>query len=74
MNPSPPPLGPNEVVTWVRVEPEIFDLIGVIASSLSFTILCVSLAVFLGSFVGVGLILRRRRTGADALPSLLLET
>ena len=72
MNPSPPPLGPNEVVTWVRVEPDIFDLVGVITSSLSFTILCISLAVLLGSFVGVGMILRRRR--ADALPSLLAQT
>ena len=74
MNPSPPPLGPNEVVTWVRVEPEIFDIVGVIAASLGFVILCVSLAVFLGSFVGVGLILRRRRAEANAPPSLLVET
>ena len=74
MNPSPPPLGPNEVVTWVRVEPEIFDIVGVIASSLGFVILCVSLAVFLGSLVGISLILRRGRPEADAPPSLLVET
>ncbi len=71
---SPPPLGPNEYVTWVKVEPEIFDIVGVIASSLGFTLLCLALALFLGSFVGVGLILRRRRAETDGPPSVLLET
>ena len=74
MNPSPPPLGPNEYVTWVKVEPEVFDIFGVILSSLGFTFLCVSIAFFLGSFVGVGLILRRRRSEGNTQPSVILET
>ena len=71
---SPPPLGPNEYVTWVKVEPEIFDIAGILASSLGFTLLLLALALVLGSVVGAGLILRRRRTGTDAPPSVLLET
>ena len=74
MNPSPPPLGPNEYVTWVKVEPDVFDLVGVLVSSLSFTVLCVSIAFFLGSFVGVGLIVRRGRAKSETRPSILLET
>lgn len=63
MNPSPdlPPLAPNEVITWIKVERESFDILGVIVASLGFTGLCIALAAFCGSILGVAFILRGRR-------------
>ena len=63
MNPLPqlPPLQPNEVVTWVRVEPEVFDIVGVLVTSLGFTGLCVAFGAFFGLALGVARIIRGRR-------------
>lgn len=63
MNPPPqlPPLQPNEVVTWVRVEREVFDLVGVIVTSLGFTGICVAFAAFFGLALGAARIIRGRR-------------
>lgn len=75
--PQPPPLGPNEVVTWVRVEHEAFDIVGVILTSLGFTGLCVLVAGFLGLAVGAARIIRSRRdreaAGADRIAIHLAE-
>jgi hypothetical protein len=46
----------------------VFDLWGVILSSLGFVGLCVALAVLLGSLLGAALIARRRRRA----PALLV--
>ena len=59
--PTPPPLGPNEYVTWVRIEKETFDLVGILVTSLGFTGLCVLLASFLGLVLGAARIIRTRR-------------
>jgi hypothetical protein len=48
-------------ITWVRVEKPVFDLAGVLISSLGFTGLCVGVALLLGVAWGVGTILHRRR-------------
>lgn len=79
MNPTPqlPPLGPNEVVTWVRIEREAFDIVGVILTSLGFTGLCVAFAAFFGLALGAARIIRGRRereaTGADRVGIHLVE-
>lgn len=57
----PPPLGPNEYVTWVRVEEETFDIVGVLLTSLGFTGICVLIAGFLGVVLGAARIIRTHR-------------
>ena len=63
MIPAPelPPLGPNEYITWVKVEYETFDILGVIVASLGFAGLCVAFAAFGGSILGAAMIIRSRR-------------
>jgi hypothetical protein len=48
-------------ITWVRVEKPVFDLAGVLYSSLGLTGLCVGIALLLGVAWGIGIILHRRR-------------
>jgi len=64
LTPTPdlPPLGPNEFITWIQVEKESFDIVGVIMASLGFTGLCIALAAFCGSILGVAFIIRGRRS------------
>jgi hypothetical protein len=79
LNPPPqlPPLGPNEVVTWVRVERETFDIVGVLLTSLGFTGICVAFAAFFGLALGAARIIRGRRerqaSGADRIGIHLAE-
>jgi hypothetical protein len=64
---------PPSSVTWIRVEPPSFDLIGVLMSSLSLTGALAALAVVLGTGFGILLIRRRSRplsTHADGALSL----
>ena len=64
---------PPSSVTWIRVEPPSFDLIGVLMSSLSLTGALAALAVLLGTGFGILLIRRRSRplaTHADGALSL----
>lgn len=57
----------NSSVTWVRVEKPVFDLAGILISSLGITGLCVATAVVLGAAWGAVLIRRRaRRRGLEA--------
>ena len=60
--PEPPALGPNEYVTWVKVEPDVFDIFGVIVASLGFAGLCIGVAAFCGSILGAAMIIRSRRS------------
>ena len=48
-------------VTWVHVEKPVFDLAGVLVSSLRMAGLCALLAALLGALLGVLLIRRSRR-------------
>jgi len=79
LNPPPqlPPLQPNEVVTWVRVEHEVFDVVGVIVTSLGFTGICVAFAAFFGLALGAARIIRTRRereaAGGDRIAIHLAE-
>lgn len=58
----------NTSITWIRVEKPVFDLAGVILSSLGLTGVCVAIAVLLGSLWGAVLIrrtVRRRQSGSE---------
>ena len=55
-------------ITWVRVEKPVFDLAGILISSLGITGLCAAVALLLGIAWGAVLIrrsARRRRLEAD---------
>ncbi len=53
------PPGP---ITWIKVEKPVFDLVGVVLSSLTAAGLAALLALGLGTILGVALILRHRRS------------
>jgi ABC-type nitrate/sulfonate/bicarbonate transport system permease component len=57
---SPSP-SPSPHITWVKIERPVFDLVGVVLSSLGIAAVCVLVALGLGIILGVGIILRRRR-------------
>jgi hypothetical protein len=59
-------------VTWIRVEKPVFDLWGVLTSSLSMAGICAALALALGSLLGLWLI-RRRRADLGPASRLLLH-
>ena len=48
-------------VTWIKVEAQRFDLVGLILGSLGLAGAIAALALFLGCVLGVAIILRRRR-------------
>ena len=56
-------------VTWIHVEKPVFDLVGVVLSSLKLTGLLFLIAVVLGCILGVGLILHRRKLPPGSLLS-----
>jgi hypothetical protein len=55
---------PPSDVTWIKVDPPSFDLLGVLVSSLSLTGVLAVLALLLGA--GYGVLLIRRRRWPDA--------
>lgn len=57
MNPPPP-----DIVTWIKVDKPVFDLFGVIVSSLTFIAMLVGFSLVLGGVFGVLRIRRFRRT------------
>jgi len=61
MLPPPPSPPPGHVVTWVKVDHPVFDLVGVILSSLGLTGIVIGITVAMGSVVGLYLIRRGRR-------------
>jgi hypothetical protein len=63
---------PDSGVTWVHVEKPVFDLAGVLVSSLSMAGLCALLAAVLGAGLGL-LLIRRRRRLADSELELTLR-
>jgi hypothetical protein len=64
----PPPPG----VVWVKVEKPVFDIVGVLVSSLTFTGLLVLGALACGGLLALVYILRGRHFGSDPQPSLQL--
>ena len=65
-----------ETVTWIKVEKPVFDLVGVVLSSLGLAALCAAVAFALGAALGVGFIVRRRRQAgswADGISLRLVE-
>jgi len=59
--PPPPSPSPSPHITWVRIEKPVFDLVGVILSSMGIAAVCIGVALGLGIVLGIGIILRRRR-------------
>jgi hypothetical protein len=63
-----PPAGS---VTWIRVERPVFDLAGVLTSSLSIAGMLAASSLILGGLMGIGIIAyRRRHAGRDGLVEL----
>ena len=65
-----------ETVTWIKVDRPVFDLVGVVLSSLGLAGICAGVALGLGAALGVGFIVRGRRAPqsfADRLSLHLLE-
>jgi hypothetical protein len=60
-------------VTWVKVDKPVFDLGGVILSSLGFAGMCAAGALVLGICLGVFLIRRRLRRRALGLDEALIQ-
>jgi hypothetical protein len=50
-----------ETVTWIKVEKPVFDLVGVVLSSLGLAFLCAALSFGLGGLLGAFFVVRRRR-------------
>jgi hypothetical protein len=64
----------SQSVKWIRVEKPVFDLGGVILSSLGLAALCAAVALLAGSALGallIGRTLRRRAHGLDDAPLAL---
>ena len=63
-------------ITWVKVDRPVFDLVGVVLSSLGLAGICAGVALGLGTILGIGFIVRGRRdprTLADRVSLHLLE-
>lgn len=50
-----------ETVTWIKVEKPVFDLVGVVLSSLGLAFVCAAVSFVLGVALGAYLVARRRR-------------
>ena len=55
------PLLAEQAITWVKVDRPVFDLVGVVLSSLGLAGICAGVALGLGTALGIGFILRGRR-------------
>ena len=49
-------------VTWIKVQKPVFDLVGVVLGSFALAGVCVLVALALGAVLGLGFILRARRS------------
>ena len=59
---------PPGAVTWIKVERPVFDLVGVIVSSLSLAGILAVTALLLGSLAGLAIIRYRRRHEGEGGP------
>jgi hypothetical protein len=62
----------TESITWVKVDRPVFDLVGVVLNSFGMAAICAGVALFLGTALGLGFIVRDRRTPADLRDPLSL--
>ena len=53
--------GAAESVTWIKVEKPVFDLVGVVLSSLGLAFICAAVSFALGIALGAFFVARRRR-------------
>jgi hypothetical protein len=61
------PTAAGQAVTWVRVEKPVFDLAGVLVSSLEMSLICAAVALLFGSLLGAALIRRAAHRQAGEL-------
>lgn len=54
-----------ETVTWIKVEKPVFDLVGVVLSSLGLAFVCAVISFVLGLALGAWFVARRRRQAAS---------
>jgi hypothetical protein len=59
------PLLTEQAITWIKVPRPTFDLVGVVLSSLGLAGICAGVALGLGTALGIGFIVRRRREPRD---------
>jgi hypothetical protein len=62
-----------ETVTWIKVERPVFDLVGVVLSSMGLAGICAGVALGLGTALGIGFILRGRREPRDLADRMSLH-
>jgi len=62
-----------ETVTWIKVERPVFDLVGVVLSSLGLAGICAGVALGLGTALGIGFIVRGRREPRDLADRMSLH-
>jgi len=62
-----------EGITWIKVEKPVFDLVGVVLSSLGLAFICAVVSFFLGIALGVSFIVRTRRAPAEAEHCVVLH-
>ncbi len=67
------PLLAAETVTWIKVDRPVFDLVGVVLSSLGLAGICAGVALGLGTALGIGFIVRRRREPRDLADRMSLH-
>ena len=60
-------------ITWVKVDRPVFDLVGVVLSSLGLAGICAGVALGLGTALGIGFIVRRRRDPRDLAERMSLH-
>ena len=63
----------TENVTWIKVDRPVFDLVGVVLSSLGLAGLCAGVALGLGTALGIGFIVRGRRQPRDLADRMSLH-
>ena len=62
-----------ESITWIKVERPVFDLVGVVLSSLGLAGICAGVALGLGTALGIGFIVRERREPRDLAERMSLH-
>jgi hypothetical protein len=62
-----------ENITWVKVDRPVFDLVGVVLSSLGLAGICAGVALGLGTALGIGFIVRGRREPRDLAERMSLH-
>jgi hypothetical protein len=67
------PLLAEQAITWVKVDRPVFDLVGVVLSSLGLAGICAGVALGLGTALGIGFIVRARRQPRDLADRMSLH-